>query len=81
MLGKIRKANGKATSIKGIKRNIENGTNRNKSDTVRSNCFRSRRVNVDPCNVFPRRFRAVFTSATRSYLGGKYSGGGIINAL
>ena len=66
-LGKILSAKGKANSMKGIIRNIEKGTNRNKSDTVRRSCLRSRRVNVEPVKVRPSRLRAVLTSAIRSY--------------
>lgn len=66
ILGKRRSANGKTNSMNGIRINIEKGTSRNKSDVVRSSCFRSLLVNVEPDSVFPNRLRAVRTSAMRS---------------
>ena len=48
IFGKILSANGKANSMNGMIRNIDIGTNRNKSETVRRSCLRSRRVSVDP---------------------------------
>ena len=59
ILGNNRSAKGNANSINGIITNIENGTNRKRSDTVRSNCFRSRLVSVDPDSVLASKFRAV----------------------
>ena len=66
MLGKILSANGKANSINGMIRNMEKGTSRKRSETVRSNCLRSRRVKVEPRSVLPTRLRAVWTSPMRS---------------
>ena len=66
MFGNIRSAKGKANSMKGIIRNMEKGTILNRSETVRSNCFRSRRVKVEPESVRPNRLRAVRTSAINS---------------
>jgi hypothetical protein len=68
MFGKRRRAKGKTNSINGMRMNIEKGTRRNKSETVRSNCFRSLRVNVDPDSVLAKRLRAVRTSAIKSYM-------------
>lgn len=67
MFGNILSTNGRANSKAGTRRNMDIGTKRNKSETVRSSCLRSRRVSVDPCSVFFKRFRAVLTSAMSSY--------------
>jgi len=72
MLGKIIKAKGKANSINGMMMNIEKGIKRNRSVTVRSNCFLSLLVKDDPRNVLPTKVLAVCTSAQRSFSGGKY---------
>ena len=67
MFGNIFSAKGRANSINGMRINIENGTRRNKSVTVLSNCFRSLLVKVEPCNVLPSKLLAVRTSAIKSY--------------
>mmetsp|Transcript_10664 Transcript_10664/g.30455 ORF Transcript_10664/g.30455 Transcript_10664/m.30455 type:complete len:232 (-) Transcript_10664:974-1669(-) len=66
MLGNRRKAKGSANSMNGIKMNMENGTMRNRSDTVRSSCLRSRRVSVEPASVLANKLRAVRISAISS---------------
>ena len=66
ILGNRRNANGRANSARGMIKNMENGTRRNKSETVRSNCFLSRLVNADPDKVRLMRSRAVLISAMRS---------------
>lgn len=67
IFGKNFNAMGNANSINGTKTNILMGTKRNTSVTVRNNCFRSRRLNVDPRNVRPSNCLAVRTSAQSNF--------------